>query len=292
MPDERLLGVVGLGDIGAPIVRTLLRSGVRVVGFDLREDALTEAVSMGAQRAESIVDLAEMVDVASIVVVTDDQVTSVGRELLKGMRPGGTIIIHSTVLPETVRALASEAFQRNVDVIDASVSGGSKAAGRGELVVMVGGPSGTIDRVGWAIQPLGRVVRVGAVGAGVTVKLINNMMQAAHHLFAFYAFEIGRALGIDEVTIVEAAMGGSGRSWSLENMDLLDEILIGHTLAGKEEHYDFLTKDAWNALLIGRRSGVHLPALGAMAESLHHAFKQRESHLRQLRSGEPVSGDV
>src|SRR5581483_3082581 len=116
------VGFVGLGEMGLPMARVLLRAGFPVVASDLRPDAVAAAVAAGASAAGSMAELGAC-PVVAMVVVSDAQVAAVGQELLGHLRPGAVIVVHSTVRPETVVALAEAAARCGVDVLDAPVRG-------------------------------------------------------------------------------------------------------------------------------------------------------------------------
>src|SRR5277367_1983764 len=121
---DEIVGVVGLGNMGGAIARSMAREGFNLHVFDVRKEAMDALVEKGATAAASLEDLASKARVISIVVVSDEQVKEVGNILLNSAKPGTAIMIHSTIRPSTVVDLAAEGKKKNVDVFDCSVNGG------------------------------------------------------------------------------------------------------------------------------------------------------------------------
>src|SRR5262245_17347918 len=109
---EQQIGIVGVGNMGGAIARSILRSGFQLSAFDLNRAAVDELVALGAKAASSLDELAASADVISIVVVSDDQVRDVGATIIEHARPGTSILVHSTVRPSTVVDLGEKAATR------------------------------------------------------------------------------------------------------------------------------------------------------------------------------------
>src|SRR5882724_9206791 len=148
-PQSTTVGIVGLGDMGAAIASSIVRT-FPLIAFDLRKEAVDKLVALGAKRAESVQALAERCEVVILVVVDDKQVNQVVGELLRHPGKLHTIIVSSTVLPSTVIALAEQAAKVGLDLIDAPVSGGAEKASRGILTVLIGGGRTPVRRC-WRI---------------------------------------------------------------------------------------------------------------------------------------------
>jgi 3-hydroxyisobutyrate dehydrogenase len=267
-----VLGVVGLGDMGLPMVRSALDSGVDVIAFDLRHEALDRAEAFGARRADSLAELARRAGVVSVIVVDDDDVRAVvgGTDgLLAGMAPGGTIIVHSTVLPSTMEAMADQAAAAGIHVIDAPVSGGSVRAGQGELMVMCGGDRAVVEACRPLLEAFGEVRYLGALGAGQAMKLVNNMIISGQGAVIREAMRLAAGFGIDEADARQILLRSTAESWMLHNWDHLQAFYTNHRLAAdREELIDLLVKDIWSAVLAGRSRRVYLPVAAMIAQTL------------------------
>lgn len=211
------LGFIGLGSQGGPMAQRMIDAGYPVVLWARRRETLQPFSDTPAQLAESIAELGEQSEHVGICVVDDAGVQQVCEALIPAMRPGGRIAIHSTIHPDTVVALAKQAADRGISVIDAPVSGGGPAAAAGTLTVMIGGDQDVVA----ASRPVfetfaGLIVHLGSVGAGQMAKLVNNALMAAHFAIAHHALEAADALAIDRSAMIELVKVSSGRSFGFE----------------------------------------------------------------------------
>jgi 3-hydroxyisobutyrate dehydrogenase-like beta-hydroxyacid dehydrogenase len=278
------VGVVGIGDMGMPILGCYVRAGNDVVAFDLRDEALAEAERRGARRAASVQALAADADVVAVVLLDDQQLERVllgDSGLIASVRPGTKIFVHSTAMPQTIRDLAASAAAREVTLLDCPVTGGTHMAEEGRLTVFVGGGDRDVAEATPQLAALGTVEHVGPVGAGQVIKLTNNLMHFGNKAFLYQALELATAFGIEEKMARRLWEQGSGDSWALRNFDHLDSLLLTHTLSGTPELFEFLSKDVWTAAVVARHAAVHLPMVASLAESLPAMEARR---LRELRA--------
>src|SRR5690606_37037069 len=176
------VGFAGVGNIGAPMASCLLRAGYPLRVLDPRPAAVAPLRDAGATVADQVADLAACQVVA--LAVPDDAAVEqvlVGDGLLDLLPPGATVLVHSTILPQTARELAGRAAAAGrVAVLDAPVSGGAERAAAGTLAVMVGGPAEALERVRPVLETLAaEVVHAGPAGAGAAVKLANQLAMFA-----------------------------------------------------------------------------------------------------------------
>jgi 3-hydroxyisobutyrate dehydrogenase-like beta-hydroxyacid dehydrogenase len=210
-------GFIGLGDQGAPIARRMIDGGFPTVLWARRSQSLEPYRETPARYASTIAELGAAADHVGICVVNDDDVRQVCDELIPAMRPGSRVAIHSTVHPDTVRALEKASYRRGVWLIDAPVSGGAPAAHAGALTLMLGGDADAIAAARPVFETFGKlIVRLGDVGAGQHAKLINNSLLAANIGLADMAFAAGADLGISQGALSELLLASSGRSFGLE----------------------------------------------------------------------------
>jgi len=229
-----VVGVIGLGIMGAPMARNLLRAGFPLVVWNrtaARADALVEE---GAQRAASPREVAERAaititmlsdspDVAEVYRRTPDGVlagvTSRGRGRLRSReRETSPVLVDmSTIAPRVARELAAEAAARGVALLDAPVSGGDVGAQQGTLSIMVGGDADALERARPALEALGtRITHVGGSGAGQVVKACNQIVVGLTLEALGEALVLGSKAGVDPRAIVEALGGGLAASRVLE----------------------------------------------------------------------------
>lgn len=210
-------GFIGLGSQGAPIARRMIDAGFSTILWARRAETLAPYRETPATFACTIEEVGAGADHVGICVVNDDDVREVCGRLIPAMQRGGIIAIHSTIHPDTCREVARQAKEHGISVIDAPVSGGSPAAEAGVLTLMLGGDEQVIAGAMPVFQSFGKlIVRVGDVGAGQHVKLINNSLLIANLGLAYVAIEAGKLLEIDKAALVELLLASSGRSFALE----------------------------------------------------------------------------
>ncbi|HQV57767.1 MAG TPA: NAD(P)-dependent oxidoreductase, partial [Ilumatobacteraceae bacterium] len=184
-----------------------------------RPEALDQYRDSSATFASSAADLAAQCDVIGVCVLDDAAVRAVVLDpdgVLDGARPGSVIVIHSTVLPETIHEVAAAARAKGVDVLDAPVSGGGQMAAERKLLVIVGGDQAVLDRCLPMLATFGEhVIRVGDLGAGQLAKLVNNVMMAANLGLGNDALNLGEGFGLDRLQLAQVLGVGSGRTYAL-----------------------------------------------------------------------------
>ena len=209
-------GFIGLGSQGAPIARRMAQAGYPLVLWARRPASLEPFADTAATVAATVAELGAQCGYVGVCVVNDADVREVCGQLIPAMPPGGLIVIHSTVHPDTCRALAAEAAARGLSLIDAPVSGGQPAAEAGTLTVMIGGEAEAVAKARPVIETFGGLIaHLGGVGAGQLAKLVNNALMAANLGLAQSAVAAGEAIGVDRATLLELLKASSGGSYSL-----------------------------------------------------------------------------
>ncbi|HZC76502.1 MAG TPA: NAD(P)-binding domain-containing protein, partial [Ktedonobacterales bacterium] len=181
------IGFIGLGIMGKPMARNLLRAGYPLVVYNRSRAAMDELAADGAQTADSPRQVAERSDVVITMLPDSPDVESViagtnGNavdSVLADCRPGMLLIDMSTISPVVARALAKTAGARGAGMLDAPVSGGDVGARQGTLAIMAGGAREDFDRALPILQTLGKTItHVGESGAGQVVKACNQIVVA------------------------------------------------------------------------------------------------------------------
>lgn len=273
---EPKLGYIGLGNQGAPMAKRLADWPGGLIVFDVRTEAMTPLVELGASPADSIADVAKA-DVISVTVLNDAQVRDVVTQLGEHAAAGTVIAIHSTIEPATAPMLAEQLRPKGIHIVDAPVSGGAGAADKGELAVMVGADEEAYNTVKpvfkkWASL----VVRAGEPGAGTRMKLARNMLTFIGFAAANEAQFLAQAAGIDlqklgrVVRHSDAQSGGPG---AIILRDDMSPLAPDHWLFDMFTHTRGLgEKDLALALGLGEAVGVDLPlaevALQRLADGL------------------------
>lgn len=249
------VGVVGLGAMGAPITRHLLTAGVPVVVADLDADAVQVCVAAGAEAATGLRDMAERCHVVLVVVATDDEVQAVcgGPDgLLAGCSEGSTVLLCSSVRPDTCEAV-TQAAPAGVAVLDAALTGGVRGAESGSINLLVGGDAAVLERVHPALAPWTRSVHhLGPLGAGQVGKTVNNLIHWAQIAAVTEALELGRRYGLDVPTLRAALMDGPTDSRTLRELEQM--------------RFTWHVKDLANAQAMARPVHLDLPVAGTVAD--------------------------
>jgi 3-hydroxyisobutyrate dehydrogenase-like beta-hydroxyacid dehydrogenase len=243
--------------MGLPMARHLLRAGFDVSGYDRDPERLAALAEGGGGSAGSLSELARGADAVLLMVADDAQVREAALSsdgILSAARPGTVLIISSTVKPSTCREVADAAGARGVQVLDAPVALGQRAAEAGRLTVYVGGPAEVFERCRPVFSAFGReVVHLGEeVGAGQVAKLANNLILWAGIVAAHEALTFGARLGVPPRQLRLALQEGSADSHALRELHL-------HTLSWPQ-------KDLAQAMEVAGEIGVTLPLAGRVAE--------------------------
>lgn len=198
------------------MARRIVDAGFPLTLWARRPETLRPFDHTPATSASTPAELAERTEIVGICVTGDedvDQVVLGPHGVLAGLAPGGTLIIHSTVHPQTCVRLSEKSGARGVSLVDAPVSGGGPAASQGTLLVMVGGEEEVIDRVHPVLETFGNpILRLGQVGAGQTAKLINNLAFTAQIALALDMFAFVDRLGLERSKMAQVLERGSGGS--------------------------------------------------------------------------------
>jgi len=216
------VGFIGLGIMGRPMARHLLRAGYPLTVWNRSRPGIEELVRDGASPGSSPEDVARQSDVL-ITMVTDSQdvekVALGPKGIIEGGRPGLVHIDMSTISPTVTRRIASRLAEKGIEMLDAPVSGGDTGAQAGTLSIMVGGKEETFQRCRPIFEVLGRtIVYCGPNGAGQTVKLCNQIVVALNNLAMCEALVFATKAGVDTRRMLEAVGAGAASSWALLNL--------------------------------------------------------------------------
>jgi 2-hydroxy-3-oxopropionate reductase len=262
------VGLIGLGAMGAPIARNLLKGGHTVTVYARRAEAIAPLLDAGARGASSAAEVASLNDV-TIAMVTDaaavEAVTLAPGGIADGARIGTVFIDHSTIDPDAARRIAAALKARGIDMLDAPVSGGTAVAEAGALSIMVGGDEAVVDRCRPILECYGKtIVHIGPSGAGQVAKACNQICTIVNTLGAAEAMLMAERAGVDPAKVKDVLMTGFGASRML---DLQAPKMIVRDFQGKIEsrlHH----KDIHIVLKMARALGIDLPASEAAARVL------------------------
>jgi 3-hydroxyisobutyrate dehydrogenase len=210
------IGFLGLGAMGGPMARQLVKSGFSVTGYDVSAARMAAAAKDGVTSARSPAAAASAADVlmSSLPNPAAVRAAYLGPDgAVAALRAGTILVDMSTIDPATWREVADAARARGAESLGAPVSGGPADAGSGRLVFLIGGEAGVIDRCRPVLDALGSEVHhLGPLGAGHIVKLVNNVMSMSNVLVAAEAMVLGVRAGMDPQRLFDVLSTSGGRS--------------------------------------------------------------------------------
>ncbi|WP_231858122.1 NAD(P)-dependent oxidoreductase [Thalassospira lucentensis] len=262
-PETGTIGVVGLGNMGLGMVRTLLRDGFSVVGFDLSPERQAEAAAAGATIVARLPELFEACPTIVLSLPTANHVRTVltGEDGLGARDMDPRLVIDTTTSePDVTRELDAVLRTQGHILIDAPVSGGPAGANSGNLTMMVGGGDADVARAMPVLNSLGgKITHVGPVGAGHAVKIVNNMLVASHLLTMSEAVRLGNAAGVTTENLIAALNAGSGRS-AISEVNYPKWVMNGAFDSGFT--MGLMRKDVRLAMALAKDKDVSLPVSG------------------------------
>ena len=214
------IGFIGLGNMGGPMVRNLIRAGHSLKVFDLSEEAINFAVQLGAVATKSVKEAAIGVDfvLTMLPVGTNVKEVFMNDGVIAAADAGTIMIDSSTIDVETAQATYLAAKAAGFDMIDAPVSGGVLGADAGTLTFMCGGDKKTFEKAKPILQDMGKnIIYCGKAGLGQATKICNNMLAGINALAAAEAMVMGERLGVAPETLYNVISTSTGRSYIFEN---------------------------------------------------------------------------
>lgn len=274
------IAFIGLGNMGAPMAINLAKAGHSVKAFDLSQDAIAKVVAAGGQAASSAAAAVQGAEVVITMLPASQHVEALflGQNdqpgLLGHIAKGTLVIDSSTIAAATSQKVAKAAQAAGIDFIDAPVSGGTGGAIAGTLTFMAGGSDAQLARAQPLLEKMGtNIFHAGAVGAGQTAKICNNMLLGILMVGTSEAIALGVANGLDPKVLSEIMRRSSGGNWALEKYNPFPGV---HENAPASKGYaggfgtDLMLKDLGLAQDNATVSRASTP-LGGMARSIYAA---------------------
>jgi 3-hydroxyisobutyrate dehydrogenase len=268
------IGWIGTGVMGSSMAAHLIDAGYQLDVFNRTRERAAQLLEKGARWRDSPGELAAGVDVVFLMLGYPDDVrqTVLGeRGVLDAMRPGSLLIDMTTSQPSLAVEIADAAAAKDVDALDAPVSGGDVGARNATLVIMVGGSREAFERATALLSVLGRTVTLqGGPGSGQHTKMMNQISIASGMIGLCEALLYAHRAGLDPEQALETIKDGAAGSWSLSNYG--PRLLRGDLEPGfKVDHF---IKDLGIALSEARRMNLSLPGT-ALAEQLYVAARSQ-----------------
>ncbi len=267
------VGYIGLGIMGKPIARNILKAGFPVVVHNRSRAAVKELAAEGAGEAFSPAEVAASADIIFTNLPDSPDVEAVvlgPNGIMETARPGQIYVDNSTIRPSTARMIAVKLAAKGVQALDAPVSGGDIGARDATLTIMVGGNEGALEKVLPVFKAMGKTVtHVGESGAGQVAKAANQIMVAAQMAALGELLILSQKSGVDPQKVVQAIKDGAARCWALDVKT--PRLFSGNRQPGFKAYMQ--AKDMNIVLETAREYGVPLPAT-AVTTQLFEAMLQ------------------
>jgi 2-hydroxy-3-oxopropionate reductase len=261
------IGFIGLGIMGKPMSKNLIKAGHELTVYDLAEASVKELDKAGAKVAHSSKEAAKENDlvISMLPDSPDVEKAALGPDgIFEGIRTGSAYIDMSTISPVTSKKIADVAKANGVRILDAPVSGGEKGAIESTLTIMVGGAKEVFDECLPIFQVMGKnIVYCGGVGSGQVVKACNQILVAGVLEAASEALVLGSKAGVDPETVLKVIAGG----YAMRVLDVRGPLVLkGDFKPGFKTNLHY--KDLGIALAAGGEYGVPLPVTGLIHEMM------------------------
>jgi 2-hydroxy-3-oxopropionate reductase len=264
----RKIGFIGLGIMGKPMSKNLLKAGYAVVALDTNKKNVDEVVAAGAKAADSPRAVAEQVPIVITMLPNSPQVREVAlgvRGVIEGAKAGSILIDMSSIAPLVSRQIAERLAAQGVEMLDAPVSGGQPKAIDGTLSVMVGGKKEIFDKCYDVMKAMaGSVVLTGDIGAGNITKLANQIIVAINIAAMSEALVLASKAGVEPELVYQAIRGGLAGSTVLD----AKAPLVMDRKFNPGFRINLHIKDLANVLDTSHELGVPLPLTAAVMEML------------------------
>ena len=262
------VGFIGLGIMGKPMSKNILKNGHEVVVYNRSRAAVDELVALGAKGAGSSKEVAEECSVIITMVPNSPQVREVclGKNgIVEGAKPGTVVIDMSSIDPVESKAIGKELAEKGIELMDAPVSGGEPKAIDGTLSVMVGGKEETFQKYYDLLKTMAAsVTYVGPLGSGNVAKLANQMVVAINIAAVAEALTFAKKAGTDPGLVYQAIRGGLAGSTVMNAKGPM--MIENNTKPGFK--IDLHIKDLNNAIETGHSVGSPLPLTSVTMEMM------------------------
>ena len=268
MATKEKVGIVGVGRMGQAMIRNLIKHGYAVLAQDIEPKAIAAALALGAETVKTPHEVGRACTFVIVAVGYDDEAEAVmlGQGgLLETMGAGAVIAVSSTCTPEHLKMLAEKARAKNVEVLDAPICRGQRAADTGTLLTLCGGKPEVFERGKPIYSAFSKdIVLLGDVGAGQVGKAMNNFLLWVNGIALIEAGRLSEANGMDLVKLREALLMSSGASSALQNWETMTFL--------------WALKDMQIVSKMADKAGLALPIAGAIKELVKDGRRIKQSN--------------
>jgi 3-hydroxyisobutyrate dehydrogenase len=271
------IGFIGIGSIGSPMARCVIRAGFKVTICDKSPRAREEFKKEAFQVTDKAAACASQ-EMVIVMVASDEQVKEVmlGKDgLLNAVDPQRPplLAIMSTIMPQTTQGLAPACAQKNIRLIDATVSGLPVVAEQGKLTIMVGGEPADLEAMRPVLKTMGEnIFHTGPLGSGNVTKLVNNIVGVTNLFLSVEAMLVGKKYGMDLHKLAAIMETSSGRNFSTKDWDR-GKATFGYfaqSLDLAKVLVDLTRKDLQHAQELAKQVGLACPLVDHIVDAVNH----------------------
>ena len=251
---DKTIGYIGIGAMGGPMARNLVKAGFNVIVHDLQQNLVDDLVAAGAKQADSVLDVANQADIVMVCLNTVAAAFDVAREASRGSAIR-IYVDQSTTGPTVAKEVRDIIEGAQIQMLDAPISGGTKGAAAGTLSVMTSGPKNAFDTVKPAFDAIGKnVFFLGEnPGNGQMMKVVNNYLGNVAKISTAEGLTMGVKFGLDAKTMIDVLSVSTGRNQQIEG-SIGDAIRSGTLVGGGNMNISY--KDSKAALDEAKRLGT------------------------------------
>jgi 3-hydroxyisobutyrate dehydrogenase len=276
-----IVGFIGLGNMGGPMAKNLVKAGHQVTVFDLSSDAMAELAQAGAATTNDINTVCAGADFVVSMLPAGKHVKAIycGDEGLHNHLAKNTLVIDcSTIDAESAQFVGQSLAEHGISFVDAPVSGGVAGAAAGTLTFIVGGDKAHFDKAHTLLTNMGKnIYHAGEVGAGQVAKICNNMLLSILMAGTSEALQMGIDHGLDPKVLSEIMLNSSGRNWTLELYNPCPDVLENVPSSNNYQPgfmVDLMAKDLGLAQQAAQQTNSATP-LGSMAKNLYNLMQNQ-----------------
>jgi len=275
------IGFIGLGAMGLPMAKNVIKKGYSVTAYDIVNERLAELVAFGAAGASSATEVGERSDTVITMLPSSPHAREAilgGKGVIRGIREGSIVIDMSTIDPVTTRDISETLSGKGVKMLDAPVVRGVRGATEGTLAIYVGGEPEVFERCKALLSTMGTDIEYcGGTGAGEIVKLINNLLIAVSMCSLSEALVLGVKAGVSPDVLFKTLSNGSANSFVLQN-HVKNFVMKGDFAEGLFP-VDYIMKDLDLAMVMAEK--YHVPQYFGSLACQAYEFARASGYSKQ-----------
>lgn len=277
---NKIIGFIGLGNMGKGMSKNLSKNNLRILGFDLNDKVFDEFSKQEIIKKNNIKSLTEEADIVITMLPDSDAVQEVWLEMIKCSKPNQCFIDCSTIDVKTSNIVQAKAQEKGILTLDAPVSGGVIGADNGTLTFMVGGKLKVYEENKFLFDLMGKnSILCGDSGAGQSAKICNNMLLATTMIAVGESFKLGKKLGLDLNKLYDVLSTSTGSCWAVNTYCPIKGV-------GPDSPSDHDYKGGFATSLMSKDLGLAKQAIEEAKISINYGIQSLEKFQQLVEKGE------